>query len=333
MDVRALSVALALALVGVAATGSQVSGAGSSPPAPHGEASPVPAYATADPTIVAAGDISCDPTNSLFHHGHGTKTWCRAGDTTSLIERINPDEVLPLGDEQYEDGRLSAFHRSYAIHWGTQLWRSRPVPGNHEYYGSSSASGYFAFFGSHAGPGKRGWYSYDLGAWHLIALNSNCDLIRCRPGSAQYRWLHHDLATHASACTLAYFHHPRFSSGPHGNDSTVALTTPFWRLLYRGGADVILNGHDHIYERFAPMTPMGTRDVATGIREFVVGTGGAEHYWIERVRWQSQVRNARTFGVLRMTLHPGSYAWRFVPIHGASFTDAGSDTCHGVPAA
>ncbi len=281
--------------------------------------------------VVAAGDIACDPGSGAFGNGGGTATWCRARDTFALIRAIDPDLVLPLGDEQYDDGRLTKFRRSYDLSWGSMRLRSRPVPGNHE-YGVADASGYFRYFGARAGSPGRGWYSYDLAGWHLVALNSNCSLVGCAVGSPQYRWLQADLGSHPLSCTLAYFHHPRFSSGPHGDDLEATWTRDLWRLLYARGADLVLNGHDHIYERFAPMTPAGVVDRSTGIREFVVGTGGVQHYWIDQVRWASQVRNARAFGVLRLSLAPDRYAWRFVPVAGSSFSDSGFGRCHGVPA-
>jgi acid phosphatase type 7 len=292
-------------------------------------ASPVPPATEA--TIVAAGDIACDPGSPLFNHGRGKPRWCRARDTARLIAGIDPAAVLPLGDDQYDDGRLGKFRRSYDLGWGHQRWRSRPVLGNHEYEASSRAAGYFAYFGRRAGPSDRGWYSYDLGAWHLIALNSNCLLVRCDPGSPQMTWLDGDLTDHPSTCTLAYFHHPRFSSGPHGDDPELLLLRPMWRALYAAGVDVVLNGHDHLYERFAPMDPHGFADRSFGVRQFTVGTGGAEHYPVERVRYESQVRNSTTFGVLQMSLLPSAYAWRFVPVEGGRFTDVGRDTCHAAP--
>lgn len=289
------------------------------------------ALAAPSGVLVAAGDVACDPGSYAFEGGAGIASACRARDTLALIRAIRPDVVLPLGDEQYVDGRLAKFRRSYDLSWGTVRGRSRPVPGNHE-YGVPRAAGYFRYFGARAGTGGHGWYGYDLAGWHLVALDSNCDVVGCRAGSPQYRWLEADLRAHPAACTIAYFHHPRFSSGPHGDDPEAAWTRDLWRLLYAQGVDVILNGHDHLYERFAPMTPAGAVDHAAGIREFVVGTGGAEHYWIERVRWASRVRNARTFGVLRLDLHADGYDWRFVPVAGSSFEDSGSGRCHGAPA-
>ena len=226
-------------------------GPGSSIDAPIGQ--PGPAVA-----VVAAGDLSCDPTNEMFNAGHGTRRWCRAEDTEALIQRIDPDVVIPLGDTQYDEGRLAAFRASYALHWGLERWRSRPVVGNHEYLSSPDAHGYFTYFGPDAGPPGKGWYSYDAGAWHIVALNSNCMLVRCDRSSGQYRWLADDLAASPAPCTLVTFHHARFSSGPHGDEPELLLLRPIWRLLYQRGVDLVLNAHDHIYERFAPMDPAGT---------------------------------------------------------------------------
>lgn len=281
-------------------------------------------------TIAAAGDIACDPTNPAFHGGAGAGSLCRAAQTRKVIAALDPDAVLALGDEQYDDGRLAAFRQSYALSWGKERWRTYAVPGNHEYWGSSTASGYFDYFGAHAGPTRHGWYSVRLGAWRVIALNSNCDRFACGRGSSEYRWLRHDLAAHPAACSLAIMHHPLVSSGPHGDDESGAR--PLWKLLYRAGVELALAGHDHIYERFAPVRPDGTKDPFHGIREFIVGTGGAQHYAISHVHRYSQARNTTAFGVLKLELRPGRFAWRFLPAGGATYTDAGSGTCHGAPA-
>ncbi len=244
-----------------------------------------------------------------------------------MIRRIDPSAVLPLGDEQYDEGRLAAFRTSYAKSWGRERWRSHPVPGNHEY--ASGGAGYFAYFGPAAGPSGRGWYSFNLGSWHVDALNSNCWVAGCAPGGAEYRWLRRDLAAHPRTCQLATMHHPLFSSGPHGDDSSHARS--LWRLLYRRGVDVVLTGHDHIYERFALLRPDGTHDPGHGFREFVVGTGGAQHYPIVRRHAFSQVRKGTAFGVLKLRLRRGSYRWRFVSVVGSTFADAGTKSCHGPP--
>lgn len=280
-------------------------------------------------TVVAAGDIACDPRNTLFHHGHGSGRWCRAGAVENVIQSIDPTAVLALGDEQYDAGRLRAFRTSYARSWGHQLARTYAVPGNHEYYVSRTARGYFAYFGRHAGRTRKGWYTARLGDWRLIALNSNCWIVGCRGGSAQYVWLHRRLVRRRTPCTVAIMHHPLLSSGPHGDDE--ARARPLWKLLYRHGVDVALVGHDHDYERFAPVNANGIKNRRHGIREFVVGTGGAEHYSIASVHRYSQVHNTTAYGVLQLTLRSRGYDWRFRPAAGATFTDRGSGTCHGAP--
>ena len=281
------------------------------------------------PTLVAAGDIACDPQNAMFNDGRGQGNWCLAAKTERLIRRLDPTAVLVLGDSQYDDGRYTAFQRSYDDSWGRQRYRTYAAVGNHE-YGIDGARGYFKYFGRHAGRDGQGWYSFDLGVWHMVALNSNCTWVGCGRGSSQYRWLKQDLAESTAACSVAFMHHPIASSGPHGDDDSGA--DPLWRLLYRAGVDVILGGHDHIYERFAPLRPDGDRDTATGMRQFIVGTGGAQLYGIEKERPYSEVRSTDTFGVLRLELRRASYSWRFVPIDDDAFTDQGIGYCHQAPA-
>ena len=268
--------------------------------------------------IAAAGDIACPPGARI------TAGECHQATTALLLSRLRPAAELPMGDNQYETGALTAYRASYRATWGRFDAIVRPVPGNHE-YAVNDGTGYYAYFGARAGNPARGYYSYDLGAWHLIALNSNCSVVSCAAGSAQVRWLRADLAAHPRRCTLAYWHHPRFSSGPHGNDQPVA---PLWRALYAAGADVVLNGHDHDYERFAPQTPAARADARRGIREFVVGTGGRSHYPTLIPRANSQRRNSSTFGVLALTLHRDGYTWRFVPEAAGRFTDRGTGRCH-----
>jgi hypothetical protein len=280
--------------------------------------------APTDPvTLVATGDIACDPANPAFNGGAGTGNRCRAKAVARVITRVDPQALLTLGDHQYDDGRAGKFQRSYDLSYGAFKAITYPSVGNHEYYSSPSAQGFFDYFGERAGTAGEGWYSLDLGAWHLVALNSNCTVVGCGRGTPQYTWLQEDLAENTAACTLAFWHAPRFSSGPHGPDRSV---TPFWRLLRADDADVVLNGHDHIYERFRPQDASGDRD-PLGLREFVVGTGGAEHYWIESVQENSLVRDTKTFGVLRLTLGDGSYDWRFEPALGAQVPDAGTAAC------
>lgn len=278
-----------------------------------------------DRAIAAAGDIACDPNSPFFNGGQGTATDCRMQATAKLLMKEKLAAVLPLGDLQYEVGSAIAFQKSYAPTWGQLKAISRPVVGNHE-YNTPGAAAYYRYFGAAAGDPQRGYYSYNIGQWHLIALNSNCSEVGgCGDRSPQMQWLKADLAAHPKQCTLAYWHHPRFSSGHHGNHSS---TQAFWQTLYQAGADVILTGHDHHYERFAPQTPQGQLDQQRGIRQFVVGTGGKNHYELNETQANSQVRNADTYGVLKLTLHPTSYDWRFIPEPGGSFTDSGHSSCH-----
>jgi len=277
------------------------------------------------PMIAAAGDIACAPSDHNYNGGAGVPRACDERATSNLMLNTKLAGILLLGDDQYENGTLSDFKRSFASTWGRFGSKLHPAPGNHE-YNSAGAKGYFQYFGGKAGPDHRGYYSYDIGSWHFVALNSNCRAIGgCNLKSAQGRWLKADLASHHNKCTLAYWHHPRFSSGRHGDEK---LADGFWRELYAAGADVVLVGHDHDYERFAPQDPKARPDPARGIREFVVGTGGRNHDPIDRVDANSVVRNDQTFGVLEMTLHKSSYEWRFAPVLGGTFTDSGTASCH-----
>jgi len=281
--------------------------------------------AQSDPLIVAAGDIACDPLHEDFNRGAGREGICRAQATADLVARVNPTAVLPLGDTQYDDGDLLKFKDSYDRSWGRFKTISHPAVGNHEYV-TRGAKGYFAYFGHLAGDPQKGYYSYDIGTWHLIALNSNCVFVGgCGEGSPQEQWLRADLAAHAGSCTLAYWHHPKFSSGLHGNHP---FTRAFWQALYQAGADIVLAGHDHSYERFAPQDPDGVADPAHGIREFVVGTGGRSYYFFRTVQPNSEVRKAEAYGILVLTLHPREYEWQFLPEPGKDFTDGGRASCH-----
>ncbi|MEO7455626.1 MAG: PKD domain-containing protein [Gemmatimonadaceae bacterium] len=317
MRLRSPLVALAIvALYGCTGTDSPTNA-----PAPAAIARDV--TGNADPVIVAAGDIACGT-------GTAAGTPCRQAAVANVIGSIHPDAVLPLGDNQYENGTLAEFNSFYGPTWGAYKSITRPAVGNHEYQ-TANASGYFDYFngvGVQSGPAGdrgKGYYSYDLGAWHLIALNSNCGSVGgCGAGSAQETWLRADLAAHPAACTLAYWHHPRFSSGVHGND---ASTQALWQALYNAKADVVLAGHDHNYERFAPQTATGTLDNANGVRSFVVGTGGKEQRAMGTTVANSQLRSNTSFGVLKLTLHPTSMDWQFVPVPGDPLNDAGSAAC------
>jgi hypothetical protein len=281
--------------------------------------------------IGAAGDIACAPANLSFNGGAGTTSACRQRYTADLLQNRGLSAVLALGDDQYDSGALAEFLGSYDATWGKVNALMRPIPGNHE-YGTAGAAGYFDYFNGvgqatgRAGERGKGYYSFDVGSWHLIALNSNCASVGgCAAGSPQESWLRSDLAAHPDACTLAYWHHPRFNSGYTGNTTS---TGPLWDALYAAGADVVLNGHSHDYERFAPQNPSAGADPARGIREFVVGTGGEDHHSLGTIQPNSQVRNVDTFGILRLTLRAGSYTWQFVPEAAGTFTDAGSQSCH-----
>jgi hypothetical protein len=264
------------------------------------------------------------PGGSVVFVGAGDIASCSStGDeaTANLLDNIS-GTVFTLGDNAYESGTSTEFTNCYNPSWGRHKTRTRPSPGNHDYV-TSGAAGYYGYFGSNAGDPSKGYYSYDLGDWHIIALNSN---IARSAGSAQEQWLRADLAASTKSCTLAYWHHPRFSSGfEHGNDTSVQ---DLWQALYDYNADLILSGHDHDYERFAPQTPTGVADASRGIREFVVGTGGRSHYSLGTLKANSQVFDATSYGVLKLTLGTGGYDWDFAHVAGATFTDAGSASCH-----
>jgi hypothetical protein len=245
--------------------------------------------------------------------------------TAKLLDNI-PGTVFTVGDNAYPSGTASEFKNCYGPSWGRHKSRTRPALGNHEYE-TAGASGYFGYFGAAAGDPDRGYYSYDRGEWHVVALNSNCGEVGgCWADSPQGRWLRNDLANHPAECTLAYFHHPLFSSGSDHGDQQIAR--PLWNALYAADADVVIGAHDHSYERFAPQGPDGARNKERGIRQFVVGTGGGTQRGFGKIRPNSQARNASTPGVLKLTLEPGSYSWKFVPVAGETFTDSGTTSCN-----
>ena len=275
------------------------------------------------PTLAAAGDIVCAP---------ASRDPCRHLETLQVVENLAPDLVLPLGDNQYDSGTASEYATMYNQSWGRLKARSRPVPGNHEYQ-DPGARGYYDYFNGVgaftgvAGDRDKGYYSYDFADWHFIALNSNCRQISggCGPGGPQEQWLRQDLARNQRPCTLAYSHHPRFSSGTNGSSLELA---PLWRALYEGGADVYLAGHDHHYERFAPQNPDGAPDPVRGLREFVVGTGGRSITPFRTILPNSEAQDTTSFGVLAMRLAPGGYQWKFQATSGMPFDDRGTAECH-----
>ena len=244
--------------------------------------------------------------------------------TAKLLDHVS-GTVMAVGDLAYPDGTKENFS-CYEKTWGRVKSRTRPAPGNHEFH-SAGATPYFEYFGAAAGDPKTGYYSYELGKWHVIVLNSEClDVGGCEAGSPQEKWLRGDLAQHPAACTLAYWHKPLFSSGSaHGNDLEMKH---LWQALYDANAEIVVNGHDHNYERFAPQAPDGSADPARGIREFVAGTGGKNLRPMGPPVLNSEVSSSEAFGVLKLTLRTNGYDWQFIPQAGRSFTDSGSANCH-----
>lgn len=273
----------------------------------------------AAPVILAAGDIaSCES---------------RGDEATARLLDEHEGLVFAVGDTVYEDGTLEEYEDCYEPTWGRHLGRTRAVPGNHEYH-TPGAEGYFTYFGAAAGEPGKGYYSFDLGEWHIIALNSVCShlwtkspqgrwLDGCSAGSAQEEWLRADLAAHPGACTLVVVHDPRYSSGS-GIDNTVL---PFWQAMYQAGVDVTISGDAHQYERFAPLDPWGNRDDERGITQFVVGTGGRSLQQFHDILPHS-LRRGTAYGLLELTLHSTWYEWRFIPVSGQRFTDQGQAFCH-----
>lgn len=275
-----------------------------------------------DPVVLVVGEIACAPGQAT------TALTCADANVARLAASHPHDALLLLGDAQNPSGARADYQARFDKSWGPLLPNARAVPGNHDYR-TTGAADYFSYFGAAAGDPARGYYSFDLGAWHLVALNSSdhCRNIPCAAGSAQETWLKQDLMQHTNACTLAFWHQPRFSSGDTGSELSVA---PFWVDLYAANAELILNAHDHDYERLAPLNPAGQVDGTRGLREFVVGTGGAGFgtfpFQLPNV---SQARSNNTFGLLELTLHPTSYDWRFLGADGGTFQDQGfAYPCH-----
>jgi hypothetical protein len=273
------------------------------------------------PVLIAAGDIAdCLRTGDE-----------QTGDLLDGIEGI----VVPLGDNAYQTGTPDEFATCYEPNWGRQKGRSRPVAGNHDYYClgcTTAAEGYFGYFGAAAGDPAKGYYSYTLGSWFVIVINTGTEKAAdLAAGSPQEQWLRAELASHSQQCVLAMFHHPRFST-VLARPQMRPEVKPIWDALYQYGADLVLNGHDHAYQRFAPLMPDGVVDPAYGIRQIAVGTGGGETlYQFGAAVPGLEVRDNETLGVLKVTLRQGGYDWQFVPVAGKTFTDSGSGNCHGRP--
>ena len=306
-----------------------------------------------DPVIGSAGDIACDPSASGFNGGQGTATDCRAAATAGLLTGV--DAVAPLGDDQYNCGGLTAFEQSYGPTWGVKKAITYPVPGDKDFTTtggtgcpSTPGAGYQQYFSGSGGllgspvpagvnvDASTAYYSYNLGSWHIIALNTSPCVLNtpsfCAAGSAQDQWLQHDLATNTASCILAYYQNPRWASTASGSGGNSTMQQ-LWQDLYNGGADVVLNGDSHWYERFAPQNASGAIDNTYGMREFIVGTGGAGLEQPGTEVPNSQVLNATTHGIIKLTLHSGSYDWQFVNDGGSAFTDSGTGSCHSKPPA
>lgn len=287
----------------------------------------------ASAVIVAVGDIACG--------ADSTGAACKEKATSDLVAPINPAAVLVLGDNQYEQGQLAYYQgtdpycnsnppRCYNATWGRFKDITWPVVGNHEYL-TAGASGHFDYFNGvgvqtgRAGDRSKGYFSVDVGSWHIVVLNSNCTPAGgCGATSPQATWLRADLAAHTNTCTLAAIHQPLYTSG--GRSST--SIAPLWQILYDNNAEMVLVGHDHSYERFAPQDAGGNLDTARGLREFVVGTGGRNHTPLVATVANSEIFDATSFGIMKLTLKPTSYDWQFIPIPGSSFTDSGTQNCH-----
>ena len=328
-------VALAIAVALAACSTPRAATDGTAPPTtPAGEATPA-ASGTATPPAspqpgttasATASATTTPPGQPVVLVGAGDIASCgSSGDeaTADLLDGI-AGTVFTAGDNAYDRGTAAEFADCYGPTWGRQRDRTLPVPGNHD-YATAGAAGYFGYFGAAAGEPAEGWYATDLGAWRIYALNSDCWAIGgCEAASAQERWLREDLESNPRACVLAIWHHPRFSSGEHGSDP---MTSALWQALDDAGAEIIVNGHDHDYERFGPQDVSGTADPG-GIVEYVVGSGGRSHYAFGTPIANSLVRDSTAFGVIRFDLDAGGWASTFVPVAGATFTDSASGTCH-----
>jgi hypothetical protein len=280
--------------------------------APTPTSAPSPTATPAPVTALVAGDVaSCSSSGD---------------EATAALLGAHAGTIIIPGDIAYENGSTADFSNCFNPSWGPYKSRMKPAPGNHE-YNTSGATGYYGYFGAAAGDPAKGYYAYNLGAWRMYALNSNCAAIGgCGVGSAQEQWLRADLAANPRQCVAAYWHHPRFSSGEHGSSTA---SQALYQALYDFNTDLILVGHDHDYERFAPQTATGVADVARGIRQIVVGTGGRSHYpFPGALVANSEAHNADTFGLLKLTLSASGYAWQFLPQAGATYADSGSTACH-----
>ncbi len=277
---------------------------------PTGTSTPTPLPTSTPAILLGAGDISiCGQTGD---------------DDTARLLATETGEIFTLGDNSNEDGLLYQYQQCFAPSWGKFMDRLHPVPGNHDYQGNGGES-YYEYFAERAGPAGKGYYSFDLGAWHIVALNSNCDYVSCREDSAQVKWLREDLAAHPTQCTLAYWHDPM--SGSAISDIYYGVL-PFWQALYDYNAEIILNGDHHIFEVYAPQNPNLKPDPEHGLTQFIVGTGGASHYPFVGIKPNSLIHDNTTYGILKFKLFSDRYEWEFIPTQPDGFTASGEGVCH-----
>lgn len=301
---------------------------GGQTPPPEGPAAVAPPASAPSPDSAATPggeQTSSAPSAPAVLIGAGDIAGCESdGDmlTAEILDTI-PGTIFTVGDHAYPTGTFQQFRDCYDRAWGRHKARTRPSPGNHDYM-TPGARPYYNYFGDAAGQAGRGYYSYSLGSWHIIALNSE---IPARRGSAQERWLKAELAANQSRCVLAYWHRPLFSSVREERRYRAEIR-PIWDALYEAGVDVVINGHDHVYERYERQNPAGEIDRERGIRQFIVGTGGRSLYPFGDPAPNSEVRTNQTYGLLKLTLHEDRYDWEFVTPPGASFTDSGTTNCH-----
>ena len=272
-------------------------------------------------TLASSAPLASDSSAVLIAAGDIAACTSGASQTARLLDNL-PGTIIVAGDAGYPSRRdPNPYKTCYDSTWGRHKERTRPVPGNHDMQPRSVMRMYFNYFGEAAGQEPDGYYSFDVGRWHVLALNST---IPMSPRSKQGRWVAADLEANQAKCTLAFMHHPRFSSGPH---SKAFSTRDVFPLLVKGGVDIVISAHDHIYERFSPMLADGSLDKA-GVRQFVVGTGGNMLYPVQSIEPNSEISSNEAHGVLKLTLHPSSYAWEFVPVEGSTFRDVGRSECH-----
>ncbi|HUQ43240.1 MAG TPA: metallophosphoesterase [Candidatus Limnocylindria bacterium] len=322
-----------IAAVPIIALGARVDAAAGAKPSQAGpRKTPKPAATptqppTAAPTILPTSVPTAPPPAVLVGAGDIASCSSSGDEATAAVLATVSGTVFTLGDNVYDNGTPTEYANCYGPSWGVASIKSRtkPVAGNHE-YNTLNATGYYGYFGAAAGDPTKGYYAYDHGSWRVYVLNSNCASIGgCTAGSPQETWLRGDLTNNPRACVVAMWHHPLYSSGEHGNSTA---TQALYQTLYDFNAELVLVGHDHDYERFAPQDANGNLDNGRGIVEMVVGTGGRSHYAFTTIRANSLVRNGTSYGVLRLALSNGSWASQFLPVAGQTFSDSGSGTCH-----